>query len=598
MNKNIILHDTDRKASRRSGLALMFNILGEVNSALAFAKNVYDVVEIIISWFNPSIKEDKLLKQLQANSEYMEMLRNNINDLNGRLTNASTYAELTGDNLRRIKEVQTIQTVLLADVDKRLGGLHETLASSVAFIKQGVDMLNLQSLAIEQRLQGVLLNLISIHQQLQNTRHWVDINMLAIQLSQAWQLIIHARERFAALSEEDPDKEDFNEELKAFADKMSSKGAEGLLYHITWMLNELEGHNLFGEHASEGIVISINHDLKQLTAPLPISKISYCISSFSPVLCTLSEGLSLAVKCHLINNKTVPLLVKDAAGRMDSCSKDFFAALNREILSGDFSEPALLSSVYSASWIEPFTSGDLNNEPETVSFAASSGNVIVGLSFFSKDNKYYCQVDQAPVGKYYTIDEGNNKDGIISVTKDVTNVFLSYETTSHTSLRNTERWNQYYNYNKHFRFNDNYLITRIDFILNDAYEYDYQVYASEYDFLTGTLGTQQVLANGNNSSNVTKEMRSVGDRAVQHNSLYSGFPEVKLVDGHLSPLRGFYLYLQGDEITDPVIIITEVFIDKQVNYFIEDMAPQNDLLFQARKAYRMSLINKSEDDNI
>ncbi len=172
---------------------------------------------------------------------------------------------------------------------------------------------------------------------------------------------------------------------------------------------------------------------------------------------------------------------------------------------------------------------------------------------------------------------------------------MGLDTSPDASLYNSEKWNPSYGYNKHLRFNDDYLITRIDIILKDTYEYDYKVYASKYDALTGSLASEKVEATSSNSTNVTEAIRNIGNDFYQNEqSKIPGFPACKLVDGHLTPLRGFYFYVQGDHFQqDPIVFMTDTFIDKQLSYYIESQSAQSNLSLKSKKQCRIESMSKS-----
>ncbi len=367
---------------------LTFNVIGAINPAFEFVMNVKDVIEIIISWFEPSFNEDKLLKELKKNTEYMDLIKKNIQDINSKINNAIATAGKTGENLDKIKEAQVKQLEILSEVDARLDSLTSTTINAFQLISRGVSLLTEQSNEIDGRIQNVLLSLINIHNQLLDTKNKVDINTTALQLGHSYQFLVYARERFALLSEgvftKENSENEFPEELTYFAQKMAEKSSEGILYNTYSLLNELDGRNFSQTKAAEGLTDNLNYQLSKFLAPLPVSKISYCIASYTPVIYYIADSLALAANCQLIINKDLSDLANNLGNRLSASAFDFFSYLNNSVNNKSIENSTILSSLYSTSWKSVPTTTTLDPAPQTLSFTADNGKVITGVEFLLK----------------------------------------------------------------------------------------------------------------------------------------------------------------------------------------------------------------------
>jgi len=203
-------------------------------------------------------------------------------------------------------------------------------------------------------------------------------------------------------------------------------------------------------------------------------------------------------------------------------------------------------------------------------FEAEPGNVIVGFNVAIKDNKVLATVSQARVVQNYIIDDDGD-NAVKTTTSDLTDIFFGSETFPSLRISNNERDTPAYGKNTDRRFNDDHLITKIDIF--SEYEgstifFNYDTFASKYDAVNGELSPQCEQATDANSTAVSTKVRGIADEFYKNatsESIPKGVPETQLTDSALSPLRGFYMFVQGDDLeTHPLVFITDTFIDKQI----------------------------------
>lgn len=555
-----------------------FNIFLGLSSELSYIMSIVDAIKIIVKQFSTTVKNDKLLTQLKNNSEYMRYVYEQIDITSSKTTDLLKAAFTTEENLKKIQQAQLLQAGILEDISQSLTDLNTNLRSSYKVISDGVNDLARQSFTIKQALSGIIVNMMIIQDQLKKTNSDAKLNTLSLHLSSPYQKIIYADARFNLISDGIFDGSDEINEipltLTEFAKKTTGYNKDSILYNIVFILNELQGNNFTGNKSSD-VLIGSYVDKFNTNSPLSISPVSWIVSQYSVLINLLSRSLSLAGMCYTVLKKELPTSIMDnITHAIENEPKYLMSHLDKLIKSDIIENPGLVSSLYSEEWMKFTLDSGIDSKTGTFSLEADSGHAIVGFEFVREDkDRVIANIYQAKVLPYYCIDDAA-EDSVMKKSVDLTGLIMGTNSFPHPSLCNNDTLNPTYGLNRHRRFNDNYAITQIKFtgVNGDGKQvlFNYQVYASPYDAETGVLTATKVLADDSNSVDVTEQVRKISDNFYTEIEKVKGLPISRLLDTQLSPLNGFYLFVQGSDLyTDPMVIMTDVTLYKQIPFFID-----------------------------
>lgn len=486
---------------------------------------------------------------------------------------------------REIMEIQNIQFLLLQDINSKIDAIEQVVLHSMPEIIKGINSVALVNQRINIQIDQInsLTNLISediekINRSLKETYLLTQINRpyhfliyaseTCDYLSQALSAESSADKRNAAGSDEDVGESKALTEMLEFAREMSQEGPNGILFNIDILYNELAGRNI---NATSTLSEYSNHIIASITTTPPgfNSALSFLVASVARFAWIMAKGYSALVMCNYFIGKNM----EKTCDHLTAITRHYCALIVEELQDKVqmVNNGTLLSSLYATKWREFDLNEQIPSREIRYQFQAETGNVLTGFEFYAEGKRLFAKFYEAKILKNYIIaDTDKDDNSLVKTTSvDVTDIFFGQQSWPSKSICNNDIDTPSAGKTKDRRFNDDHLITEIVFY--SEYEgtdifFNYDTYASAYDPFTGSLSTQPEQATAANSTIVTTVVRGIADEFYRDLPLLpSGVPLVRLVERSLSPLRGFYLFVQGGDIqAEPLICLTDVFIDRQI----------------------------------